>query len=179
MTLPTEAELDAMERIEDMATPTPWGLSDVDGSFINEVGDNIGDHDFKSADASFLLSACNNHGSFIAAVRELRAELETARVLATNIRDERDTLEREAETLRETLASVRAGRERERADGAIGALTVLMLKTENEKLRETLEWFADEGHYEDTYRHGAGFVDAVGLEYARAALAREPKPEGG
>lgn len=98
------------------------------------------------------------------------AALRAAQAAAAALRDERDTLEREAETLRATLASVRAGRERERADGAIDALTVLMLKTENERLREALEWFADEGHYEGTYRRGAGFVDAVGLYRAREAL---------
>lgn len=37
-------------------------------------------------------------------------------------------------------------------------------------MREALLWFADEGHYGDTYRHGAGFVDAVGLTKAREAL---------
>lgn len=37
-------------------------------------------------------------------------------------------------------------------------------------MRDALLWFADEGHYEGTYRHGAGFVDAVGLTKAREAL---------
>jgi hypothetical protein len=37
-------------------------------------------------------------------------------------------------------------------------------------IREALLWFADEGHYEGTYRQGAGFVDAVGLTKAREAL---------
>ena len=38
------------------------------------------------------------------------------------------------------------------------------------RLREALEWFADEGHYEGTYRPGAGFAAALGLTRARAAL---------
>lgn len=37
-------------------------------------------------------------------------------------------------------------------------------------LEAALLWFADEGHYEGTYRRGAGFVDACGLTRARAAL---------
>jgi hypothetical protein len=37
-------------------------------------------------------------------------------------------------------------------------------------LRGALEWFADEGHYTDTYRRGAGYVDAVGITHARAGL---------
>lgn len=37
-------------------------------------------------------------------------------------------------------------------------------------MRKALLWFADEGHYEATYRHGAGFVDACGLGKARRAL---------
>lgn len=39
-----------------------------------------------------------------------------------------------------------------------------------QRLRDALLWFADEGHYTGTYRHGAGFVDAVGLGVAREAL---------
>jgi hypothetical protein len=38
------------------------------------------------------------------------------------------------------------------------------------RLRAALEWFADAGHYQGTYQHGAGFVDALGLSRARAAL---------
>lgn len=53
--------------------------------------------------------------------------------------------------------------------------TVLALVAEVERLRRELEWFADEGHYEGTYRRGAGYVDAVGLERARAALRGEPE----
>lgn len=48
--------------------------------------------------------------------------------------------------------------------------TAHLLKPEIAKLRAALEWFADEGHYTDTYRRGAGFVDAMGLTKARAAL---------
>lgn len=48
--------------------------------------------------------------------------------------------------------------------------TVWKYVEEVRALRKALEWFADEGHYEGTYRHGAGFVDAVGLTQARAAL---------
>lgn len=33
-----------------------------------------------------------------------------------------------------------------------------------------LLWFADEGHYQGTYRRGAGFVDALGIGVARRAL---------
>lgn len=33
-----------------------------------------------------------------------------------------------------------------------------------------LLWFADEGHYEGTYRKGAGFADACGMSIARRAL---------
>jgi hypothetical protein len=33
-----------------------------------------------------------------------------------------------------------------------------------------LLWFADEGHYEGTYRKGAGFAEACGLSIARKAL---------
>ena len=35
---------------------------------------------------------------------------------------------------------------------------------------QALLWFADEGHYEGTYRKGAGFVDALGLGIARRVL---------
>ena len=33
-----------------------------------------------------------------------------------------------------------------------------------------LLWFADEGHYEGTYRKGAGFAEACGMSIARKAL---------
>jgi hypothetical protein len=55
------------------------------------------------------------------------------------------------------LAALRA-----RAERLEAALRVAM---------EALEWFADEGHYTGTYRHGAGFVDAVGLTKAEEVLA--------
>src|SRR5678815_3729616 len=45
------------------------------------------------------------------------------------------------------------------------------LRAERDELAAALGWFADEGHYTDTYRLGAGFVDALGLELARDALA--------
>lgn len=35
---------------------------------------------------------------------------------------------------------------------------------------QALLWFADEGHYEGTYRRGAGFADALGIGIARRAL---------
>jgi hypothetical protein len=47
---------------------------------------------------------------------------------------------------------------------------LLEQKSEITSLRSALEWFADEGHYTDTYRRGAGFVDALGETKARAAL---------
>lgn len=60
---------------------------------------------------------------------------------------------------------------------ALGAHVLALLarvresEAEAQRLREALEWFADEGHYTDTYRLGAGYVDALGLERARAAIA--------
>ena len=47
---------------------------------------------------------------------------------------------------------------------------VCALKKTSNGLREALGWFADEGHYSDTYRRGAGFVSALGLNKAREAL---------
>lgn len=35
---------------------------------------------------------------------------------------------------------------------------------------QALLWFADEGHYEGTYRRGAGFAEALGIGIARRAL---------
>lgn len=44
------------------------------------------------------------------------------------------------------------------------------LRSEVARLRAALEWFADEGHYSDTYRRCAGYVDVHGLGVARRAL---------
>ncbi len=51
---------------------------------------------------------------------------------------------------------------------AVGAL--MAARTENERMRETLQWFADEGHYEGSYRKGAGFASALGQQLAQATL---------
>ena len=123
-------------------------------------------------------------------VQCMHGDLDTCRVCAEELDDAQDadaaiaTLTRERDEARAKLDEregdmhlrIRAGYDKTVADSWRAKVAEVErerdeARAEVERLRAELAWFADEGHYSGTYRQGAGYVDAVGLSRARAALA--------
>lgn len=187
MTLLTEAELDEMQAVCDAAPGGRWFSVPVNGhpGEINICSDapyvsKWGGNDFTFLFTSrpgpfvdFVLATRAELPRLIAAVRELRADVIFVHNAARTIAAERDSLERDAETMRESLASARAGRESMQAEHVRSQAD---LHAENERLREALEKVRWSGLL--AMPPIGDSVDAITGRAVLAALAREPKPEG-